>query len=149
MRGKLGQRTGDNALERIIPAHAGQTPTEAITAISDADHPRACGANGFCVEIDGMITGSSPRMRGKQADTVRGIPRMRIIPAHAGQTRVVRPTATGIADHPRACGANQEASLSRNVANGSSPRMRGKHGYIEVPELQRRIIPAHAGQTGR
>ena len=45
MRGKLGQRTGDNALERIIPAHAGQTTRNRRRCTCSTDHPRACGAN--------------------------------------------------------------------------------------------------------
>ncbi len=66
-------------------------------------------------------------MRGKPdaKETYRG--RVRIIPAHAGQTSLKSLPMSFQSDHPRACGANSEELQH--------------HGR------QDRIIPAHAGQT--
>ena len=50
-------------------------------------------------------------------------------------------------DHPRACGANFKIDVIPHQPPGSSPRMRGKQGGAIAFRLQRRIIPAHAGQT--
>ena len=52
------------------------------------------------------------------------------------------------ADHPRACGANTGNHDGVSRSFGSSPRMRGKPVNFRRRRLPRRIIPAHAGQTG-
>ncbi len=147
MRGKLlsGGLTG--ALNRIIPAHAGQTADGPFRHPQRTDHPRACGANPHCRRRTVWTRGSSPRMRGKpqQPSDLRGVER--IIPAHAGQTSTRSPAATPRPDHPRACGANHASAAARRTAFGSSPRMRGKRGLFAVEDAHDRIIPAHAGQT--
>ena len=45
MRGKHSLPLFPSSFLRIIPAHAGQTPTIMIRTVSFTDHPRACGAN--------------------------------------------------------------------------------------------------------
>ena len=86
-------------------------------------------------------------MRGKRTVSFSTVSRMRIIPAHAGQTTrrsSCRPSPT---DHPRACGANTVVECLTEIGHGSSPRMRGKHRWRVRRSLVLRIIPAHAGQT--
>ena len=86
-------------------------------------------------------------MRGKRRPTPAGERALRIIPAHAGQTSPVASASGAPADHPRACGANQQRAGEAQLACGSSPRMRGKrHGPVRM-YVDGRIIPAHAGQT--
>ena len=106
MRGKLVSRHAVDADVRIIPAHAGQTEQKALPHIFATDHPRACGANSPTSPSTGRHNGSSPRMRGKQVPHDMPCRALRIIPAHAGQTRRVERAAFLITDHPRACGAN-------------------------------------------
>ena len=48
----------------IIPAHAGLTYQQMTDAITNRDHPRACGAHIFLCSRNSLILGSSPRMRG-------------------------------------------------------------------------------------
>ena len=72
---------------------------------------------------------------------------LRIIPAHAGQTRFSPRAAGHTSDHPRACGANGVDALWDKLKDGSSPRMRGKPVRCVVDIVVLRIIPAHAGQT--
>ncbi len=55
--------------------------------------------------------------------------------------------SSGIADHPRACGANHAGVHDAQLRGGSSPRMRGKQYHLEQRARETRIIPAHAGQT--
>ena len=86
-------------------------------------------------------------MRGKHVERVGDFPHVRIIPAHAGQTRGPRMECRRGPDHPRACGANGSYLGIRNRFHGSSPRMRGKRRACGIKELSGRIIPAHAGQT--
>ena len=71
MRGKRLHDRCHRQRGRIIPAHAGQTFTSENGLASLTDHPRACGANATNAELKAGLTGSSPRMRGKQSDFMR------------------------------------------------------------------------------
>ena len=148
MRGKRTESGRQERRVRIIPARAGQTSSGAAELNSDADHPRACGANVADWAALSAVAGSSPRVRGKlsQRYFVAGV--KRIIPARAGQTRGHAVPAMRAPDHPRACGANHLlADIADNTA-GSSPRVRGKPGWGRKRKAYLRIIPARAGQTG-
>ena len=147
MRGKLDGRGDFGCARRIIPAHAGQTHQDAENHVLPADHPRACGANDVNKRFMGNGPGSSPRMRGKHREEAGYRDKDRIIPAHAGQTRVRWSKYDQRPDHPRACGANKSAFGAQLSALGSSPRMRGKRLRGARAVWRSRIIPAHAGQT--
>ena len=147
MRGKRKAEVLSNALDRIIPAHAGQTARMASSAWLRPDHPRACGANPEHVGVVVAVHGSSPRMRGKRPLGLQGDAHHRIIPAHAGQTLLFISSLFLVSDHPRACGANRYRTLALKYDPGSSPRMRGKPTVCVLPTRTVRIIPAHAGQT--
>ena len=149
MRGKPTACRRSAARMRIIPAHAGQTVSNSSRTSARSDHPRACGANVGRVHVHELQCGSSPRMRGKPTACRRSAARMRIIPAHAGQTVSNSSRTSARSDHPRACGANPALSVMTAAPAGSSPRMRGKLGFGFDSFRQRRIIPAHAGQTSR
>ena len=147
MRGKHTKTPKTMSYPRIIPAHAGQTTSTSDSWATAPDHPRACGANTARKPVTGIKTGSSPRMRGKRGCGGRSTTRGRIIPAHAGQTSPLSEHSSPRSDHPRACGANAFGEHERCGGAGSSPRMRGKHQGRQLQQPQRRIIPAHAGQT--
>ena len=147
MRGKLGADAGSTELDRIIPAHAGQTCSRGAKARPTPDHPRACGANDSLYHRLDFAHGSSPRMRGKPTPVCGTSLSKRIIPAHAGQTAVDAANRLGRTDHPRACGANDVAIPRTLAKSGSSPRMRGKLARDTEHIGGIRIIPAHAGQT--
>ena len=87
-------------------------------------------------------------MRGKRPRRMFFHSSLRIIPAHAGQTRFCGLKTSVTTDHPRACGANAAYFCTVADASGSSPRMRGKHRPHAGHHEPFRIIPAHAGQTG-
>ena len=91
--------------------------------------------------------GSSPRVRGKLDHLVPPVRRPRIIPASAGQTLRISAPDRSRPDHPRECGANCQSPRITAVANGSSPRVRGKHDSAAFYIGGDRIIPASAGQT--
>ena len=131
MRGKRSDYARTHDSYRIIPAHAGQTVLLILAIMISPDHPRACGANGEsdCHQYGGH--GSSPRMRGKLVGLAVKYGVGRIIPAHAGQTTPRYSVAIACPDHPRACGANLRKFVVESVADGSSPRMRGKRDAEE------------------
>ena len=86
-------------------------------------------------------------MRGKRKRLISRVDRIRIIPAHAGQTEARGLLRQIRSDHPRACGANVTLDGLIIVPGGSSPRMRGKLLFLTFRFVLVRIIPAHAGQT--
>ena len=90
MRGKLGFGSTRQCRPRIIPAHAGQTDDAVFSMLRHPDHPRACGANSRSKNLNPRRLGSSPRMRGKRQLCDTRHLRLRIIPAHAGQTATGR-----------------------------------------------------------
>ena len=85
-RGKPPLYSTFTARRRLIPAHAGKTPTRSGQSAQWAAHPRSRGENSASSVnvMDGV--GSSPLTRGKPPP---GSPRPhlpRLIPAHAGKT---------------------------------------------------------------
>ena len=147
VRGKRRNTRSIDCCGRIIPARAGQTASECCSRCRPPDHPRACGANLLALKAVLIVSGSSPRVRGKLAREPVLAYVDRIIPARAGQTRTVQAGIVVRADHPRACGANFKLSFALTVTSGSSPRVRGKHHGLLSAHARRRIIPARAGQT--
>ena len=110
----------------LIPAHAGKTRADQGANPAPLAHPRACGENDFTDPDSRSPRGSSPRMRGKLCELLRGGGEDRLIPAHAGKTGVTQATMTGGPAHPRACGENGSEFEGSRSEGGSSPRMRGK-----------------------
>ena len=96
-----------------------------------------------------MIVGSSPLTRGKQPAPPRSTGRSGLIPAHAGKTIFVEITPQTGRAHPRSRGENKVEGLVGVADLGSSPLTRGKHQTDRVGVHSRRLIPAHAGKTGR
>ena len=149
MRGKRPRRRRVDDPRRIIPAHAGQTTRPKSRAILLADHPRTCGANVLRGDLHHKDFGSSPHMRGKHSTVSFHAMRVRIIPAHAGQTPHTHRASSPRSDHPRTCGANHLHVSAKFGYFGSSPHMRGKRGFHMPLAHCAGIIPAHAGQTTR
>ena len=111
---------------RIIPASAGQTRLRATFAYPNSDHPRECGANHWYRTLCSPPNGSSPRVRGKLRCRLVFSPTHRIIPASAGQTKMIDVLGISLSDHPRECGANCFLTTLYSRWCGSSPRVRGK-----------------------
>ena len=147
MRGTRHDGCVDPALPGIIPADAGNTPSDSSIGAASADHPRGCGEHRLGWVGVTLGGGSTPRMRGTPtkpctSGTARGI-----IPADAGNTAVRSAEDLCGTDHPRGCGEHPTSSMLFSVLLGSSPRMRGTHPVAAGMEAARRIIPADAGNT--
>ena len=147
MRGKLELSVDLTLHDRLIPAHAGKTPTDCATPLDPAAHPRACGENSPANRLPWLQRGSSPRMRGKQLRANRLAARLRLIPAHAGKTKISGEFYQEYGAHPRACGENLAAQSGLCDSKGSSPRMRGKRHDPDGGMVRTGLIPAHAGKT--
>ena len=83
-------RVGGRRRERIrlIPAHAGKTDAVHESAEAARAHPRSRGENGGRVAGLRGLRGSSPLTRGKLTGPDNLCSFVRLIPAHAGKTRV-------------------------------------------------------------
>ena len=126
MRGKL-YRSYDLAEDsRNIPAYAGKTGGGPGFRWCPAEHPRVCGENLKWVVSGVMVSGTSPRMRGKHGLGRLGVYAYRNIPAYAGKTTVSSSRCATPQEHPRVCGENRLARAREDAAAGTSPRMRGK-----------------------
>ena len=93
------------------------------------------------------VSGSSPRMRGAQAGSLRLLFEPRIIPADAGSTRLDCHRYHAGGDHPRGCGEHYLLEWRFEHVEGSSPRMRGARTELYTANEAHRIIPADAGST--
>ena len=95
-----------------------------------------------------MVSGTSPRTRGKRVHADSDSANCWNIPAHAGKTFFRRIEIVGIGEHPRARGENHSASGTSPRALGTSPRTRGKRCGVCIIGRCQGNIPAHAGKTG-
>ena len=112
---------------RIIPALAGNTDIEQLSAYVNEDHPRSRGEYVHSRVLLLVAGGSSPLSRGIRDRRHHGGDGVGIIPALAGNT-----TALAIDD----CDGS-----------GSSPLSRGIRDHHPIGFLQVGIIPALAGNT--
>ena len=147
MRGSRLCKLCDLLIEGIIPADAGLTTFSMTPPVPYRDHPRGCGAH---LEVSMMTkeqTGSSPRMRGSHKQCGCTGSRGGIIPADAGLTLLKMRMRPLLRDHPRGCGAHLAAHPINKCLLGSSPRMRGSQGSMDVQAVLVGIIPADAGLT--
>ena len=126
-RGTHPDHFGCHALQRFIPAHAGNTIP--VREGHFANH------------------GSSPLTRGTR-DAVVGQGRgVRFIPAHAGNTGTTLVAVLDLTVHPRSRGEHGRRCRHGNRVHGSSPLTRGTPILRTRARLPHRFIPAHAGNT--
>ena len=112
-------------------------------------HPRSRGENQRRAEEQLALAGSSPLTRGKLACTTYRARCIGLIPAHAGKTRNALRIEDPRRAHPRSRGENDPAYRWVDADGGSSPLTRGKLRDSACERLAERLIPAHAGKTGR
>ena len=85
-RGKRVRCIRRMVLVRLIPAHAGKTPSMLRCARVHAAHPRSRGENFGSDRGNKTHVGSSPLTRGKLLTLILLTERKGLIPAHAGKT---------------------------------------------------------------
>ena len=91
MRGKLTIHVRYLQTVGITPADAGKTAKKRVRRRYTRDHPRGCGENCISRSIGTVQVGSPPRMRGKLLHRSQSPNVLRITPADAGKTEIVRP----------------------------------------------------------
>ena len=110
---------------RFIPAPAGNTPGSSSDARGWPVHPRTCGEHARITEWSDRSSGSSPHLRGTLGGHKQRVIGQRFIPAPAGNTTTIVPTATNAAVHPRTCGEHTRVVFRKVIKTGSSPHLRG------------------------
>ena len=85
MRGKEFNCTRDKEVAGITPAYAGKSTRPTPSRSRRRDHPRVCGEKKLLNHSDPAITGSPPRMRGKEHYAGLDYDPIRITPAYAGK----------------------------------------------------------------
>ena len=132
---------------RLIPAHAGKTSLSASALVGKRAHPRSRGENSDDELANGAPGGSSPLTRGKPVSAGRWVGPVRLIPAHAGKTRMPESPRPSRGAHPRSRGENPRSRSWCSRGRGSSPLTRGKRGRKFGVAALGGLIPAHAGKT--
>ena len=105
-RGKLLRRDYRRYVPGLIPAHAGKTRVPIRRGHTSRAHPRSRGENALSPIHDYTKEGSSPLTRGKRAFCGLDSAGHRLIPAHAGKTRVAGHRGDARRAHPRSRGEN-------------------------------------------
>ena len=145
MRGTCYRWRHGLAIQRFIPADAGNIlPTKRAT-MGIAVHPRGCGEHRIDSIIGLWCSGSSPRMRGTYRACQEFDSGCRFIPADAGNIVSISFASASSSVHPRGCGEHMMGSLPGPLWAGSSPRMRGTSVPCAGSSGLLRFIPADAG----
>ena len=106
-----------------------------------------CGEQALTLRRVRWKGGSSPRVRGtvyEDSGLCRG---QRFIPACAGNRSCMRLPTLQPSVHPRVCGEQPVAVISRIPSHGSSPRVRGTVTSEREIHERMRFIPACAGNS--
>ncbi len=110
-------------------------------------HPRGCGEHLIRGKLSNVYVGSSPRVRGTLVAPGSCLCWIRFIPAGAGNTHHRLPDTSLTPVHPRGCGEHLLKSVKDSPIVGSSPRVRGTLTDEDLEFIDRRFIPAGAGNT--
>ena len=130
-----------------IPAWAGETTPEGIPGHRQAVYPRVGGGNSEAYFRAHILGGLSPRGRGKLPRLDHHRQGQGSIPAWAGETPSSPATRCWGTVYPRVGGGNPNRELDADVAEGLSPRGRGKRAAGAPAYELAGSIPAWAGET--
>ena len=147
VRGKPGHSPPPPAARRSIPACAGEALPRRLPAAGAQVYPRVCGgSDARPVHWQGSI-GLSPRVRGKQRETLSAPVLRGSIPACAGEACRYASRCRRHSVYPRVCGGSCSLAAAISSQTGLSPRVRGKLLPVMLRQGHQRSIPACAGEA--
>ena len=85
MRGKVASTVLWMPFSGITPAYAGKSADLLAEIDKSRDHPRLCGEKLLPFEMESVLTGSPPPMRGKGSPSNKLLDIIGITPAYAGK----------------------------------------------------------------
>ena len=135
-----------NGSLRSIPACAGEPAPLRTPRGAAAVYPRVCGGTTDALVLTPGGSGLSPRVRGNPRQPAFRFASPGSIPACAGEPMVRRPALAGQWVYPRVCGGTRWESPDIPPPQGLSPRVRGNPVRGVAQDMQRRSIPACAGE---
>ena len=145
-RGKGRLCSLEGAGEGITPAWAGKRPSWQVWKPDTKDYPRVGGEKSFTRLSIAATRGSPPRRRGKANWHCVRRPALRITPAQAGKSHVLRFGAQVLEDHPRVGGEKWLATKRKWSVTGSPPRRRGKAGHQSNQQTRCKDHPRVGGK---
>ena len=137
----------NNCLTRSIPACAGEAQTRGINPAGPGVYPRVCGGSIVQLSQPSSAAGLSPRVRGKPVGWLNDGLRPGSIPACAGEAACGWIGSLAAWVYPRVCGGSVYVLRYSSVADGLSPRVRGKPRSQVKEQLSNGSIPACAGEA--
>ena len=133
--------------DRFIPACAGNARHPASIRSWTTVHPRMRGERGSVCCTALMFSGSSPHARGTHGCVPCAADLHRFIPACAGNANFGQIAEEGDTVHPRMRGERHTASDGLKTRSGSSPHARGTPKEVRDYAVNKRFIPACAGNA--
>ena len=109
-------------------------------------YPRGCGATSSMDLTKVLACGLSPRVRGNRTRAPCEPPRMRSIPAGAGEPSFEFRLCFAVGVYPRGCGGTFGGGNLGNTIKGLSPRVRGNPWQGTDAHIRSWSIPAGAGE---
>ena len=137
--------SGTRHRPRLSPAQAGRTAAAGSAIRAAGAHPRAGGADPDDPTVRMPGVGSPPRRRGGLPRPDCGGPDVELTPAQAGRTSSASPSDGYVRAHPRAGGADLNASVCSSTV--SPPRRRGGRRPGGSRCGGQGLTPAQAGRT--
>ena len=134
---------------RFIPACAGNASMRPGGWGGAPVHPRMCGERWHRMYQNREFAGSSPHVRGTQQAIELAFSSVRFIPACAGNATARTADRQASPVHPRMCGERLFTLCVIESFIGSSPHVRGTRRAGHERDVQRRFIPACAGNAPR
>ena len=148
-RGTRPCSAGKSGCARFIPAGAGNTRHAPACRPGSAVHPRWRGEHWTPERSASVRCGSSPLARGTRTSIRSAPPRLRFIPAGAGNTTRHGKQHLSRPVHPRWRGEHRQSPWRSMRLPGSSPLARGTLNPSSAMSAMFRFIPAGAGNTSR
>ena len=146
VRGNHERRVHLAALDRSIPAGAGEPLPRGGARGAEQVYPRGCGGTTLALSSSLGLPGLSPRVRGNQAPALRRVVVARSIPAGAGEPPGSGGRKSRCGVYPRGCGGTAWVATSVFTSWGLSPRVRGNPLKCVHSCVMRGSIPAGAGE---
>ena len=149
VRGNLVRMAMNKALDRSIPACAGEPSPASSKPHRRQVYPRVCGGTGRATRAFTPGAGLSPRVRGNPPYLLNTPDGQRSIPACAGEPSHPSGGSGVCPVYPRVCGGTAASVAKGTGICGLSPRVRGNRDAVPLPQVALRSIPACAGEPRR